>query len=434
MSAMPGSVCRRWEMGPVHLVALLFLLWAFVGVFGCSDNRIPLKQFLETQQATSRGGPQQPHMYSAATQPAAPQPETQLNPQESSDLLPPGTQPAVAPTDQYWSPYKIGPGDTLGVALAGIDQTGVVAPIMVRVNRNGDIDLPAVGKVHVAGLEMQDAEDAIQSKYVPNVYRQASVHVELTKPETISVLVTGAVAQPGLVQLPRTLRDLLHAIGGAGGATNLASGEVLLRRLRTAEEIRYNLLVPEQLQQALTMTPLQNGDVVIVQAAPPNAIFIGGLVMAPHVQVNPPGTKMNVLQALASAGGIRTDVTPLDITLIRRMPDGRDMHVKLDVDRIQHGKDPNIDLAPGDILWVPETLLTKAENWANQNIFIRGGATAVVTYDVTGLSFMNNNAKQAALGSTNSSGNINNTFDPFSSLIQQQQLNNIQNQLPAVRQ
>jgi protein involved in polysaccharide export with SLBB domain len=265
---------------------------------------------------------------------------------------------------------------------------------------------------------------------VPSVYRQISVHLELIRPDTVTVLVTGAVTTPGLVQLPRTQRNLLYAIAGAGGASNIASGEVTLRSLRNpSQEATFNLLQPAQLQEALAMEPLQNGDIVTVQAAPPNAIFIGGLVMAPHVQVNPPGTQMNVLQALASAGGLRTDVTPTELTLIRHMPDGKDLHVKLDVERIQKGKDPNFNLAPGDILWAPDTLLTRAENWVNQNIFIRGGFTAVATYNVTGLDFMNNNAKQSALGINNVS--LENTFDPFGFLIRQQQLSGIQNQLPA---
>ncbi len=390
-----GSVTSLWI--PLAVVALLLPL---AGLLGCSDNRISLQQFMQAQQT--------PHVSTA----------------------PPTTQPAQTMGDHYMGPYRVGPGDVLGIRLTGVEQTGVVVPIPVRVDREGNIDLPIVGRVHVEGMEFQDVEKAIQNAYVPSVYRQAAINVELVKPEAVTVLVTGAVSQPGLVQLPRTQRNLLYAITGAGGASNVASGEVLLRRLRSPDQqMTFNLFQPDQLQQTLTMEPLQNGDVVIVQAAQPNAIFVGGLVMAPHVQMNPPGTEMNVLQVIAAAGGIRTDVTPKDMTLIRRMPDGTDKHVKLDVERIQKGKDPNITLAPGDILWVPETALTRAEEWFNKNIFLRAGATAVVTYNVTGLDFLNNNAKRASVGTNNSS--IDNTFNPFGTLIRQNQLQNIQSNLPA---
>ncbi len=102
--------------------------------------------------------------------------------------------------------------------------------------------------------------------------------------------------------------------------------------------------------------------------------------------------------------------------------------MKLDVDRIQHGKDPNITLAAGDILWVPETTLTKVEDWVNRNIYVRGGVNAIVTYDVTGLDFMNNNAKNASLGFSGT--NVQNTVDPLGFLARQQSLGSIQTQLP----
>jgi protein involved in polysaccharide export with SLBB domain len=398
---------RRTAACAFHLALGLagLVLWTLPG---CSENRISLEQFLRDHpQAT---GPARTG--TATTRPVA-------------------TQPAAGPSiaaDQYWTPYRVGPGDVLALILTGIEQTGVIAPIQARVDREGNIDLPLAGPVHVEALELQDVEKAVQKAYVPSVYRQLSVHVELAKPEMVTVLVTGAVSTPGLVQLPRTQRNLLYAIAGAGGVSNLASGEVTLRRLRDPQETRFSLLEPEQLQQALTMDPLQNGDAVLVQAAQPNAVFIGGLVMAPHVQVNPPGTQMNVLQAIASAGGLRSDLTPLEMTLIRRTPDGKDVHVKLDVDRIQKGKDPNFNLAPGDILWVPETLLTRAEDWANKNLYFRGGFNVVGTYSVNGVGYMNDQAKQAAIGNTN---NVQNTVDPLGFLTRQQQLTNITNQLPA---
>ncbi len=390
---------------PLTFLALPLLAGS---VPGCADNRVPLSHFLATQH------PVEPPPAPAASQPA-----------ES-----PASQPAFV-ADQYIGPYKVGPGDILAVVITGIEQTGVVAPINVRIDRDGNIDLPIVGRVHVADQELQDVEKTIQAAYVPSVYRQAAIHAELLKPQMTTVLVAGAVTTPGLVQLPRTQRNLLYAIAGAGGSSQIASGEVVLRRLRNPDQtVTYNLLQPEQLQKALAMQPLENGDIVTVTAAQPNAIFIGGLVMAPHVQVNPPGTQMNVLQAIASAGGLRPDLTPTEMTLIHRMPDGKDMHVKLDVGRIQKGQDPNITLSPGDILWVPDTLLTRAEDWANRNLYVRAGFNFVATYDVTGSSYMNQTAARAANGGTNG-GTLQNTVDPLGFLKSQQQLNTIQNQLPA---
>jgi hypothetical protein len=153
-------------------------------------------------------------------------------------------------------------------------------------------------------------------------------------------------------------------------------------------------------------------------------------VLGPHPQQYPPGTEINVLQALAAAGGLRTDVTPHHATLIRRMPDGIERMVKLNLDRISKGKDPNITLAAGDVLWVPETLETKIEDWVNKNVFFRVGASATYSldYSMPGIDYLNNAARQASVGSLSNSNQSN--FSPFNSLIQNQSLNAINSRLP----
>ena len=123
---------------------------------------------------------------------------------------------------------------------------------------------------------------------------------------------------------------------------------------------------------------------VAVEAANPNTVFVGGLVMAPSPQAYPPGTQVSVLQALAAAGGLRTDVIPREATLIRHMPNGKDVHVKLDLNRLGTGKDPNIQLAAGDILWVPHTIETRVQEWISRNIYFRAGADVRATYNVIG--------------------------------------------------
>jgi hypothetical protein len=90
------------------------------------------------------------------------------------------------------------------------------------------------------------------------------------------------------------------------------------------------------------------------------------------------------------------------------MPDGTDAHVRLDLARIATGEDPNIVLAAGDILWVPETLETVVQNWVNRNIFVRAGVS--VNYNVTGIEFLNRAGRQAGQTGT---GGLQDAFDPF---------------------
>lgn len=358
-----------------HICTVLVLgAWAA----GCSEHRISLDEFVamnqEMQQAVGAD-------VSA----------------ESAALI-----------DRELGPYRIGQGDVLGVSITSLEQAAPFPALMVRVDRDGNIDLPNVSQVKVAGLELEDVDKAIHNSYVPAVFRDVVVYATLVEPRTTNVLVRGAVALPGMVRLPRSERNLVLAITTAGGASDLASGKITLRRVRRpTEEVVLDLTTPQGVRAALSLDPLENGDIIIVHAAMPNMVFVGGLVNAPQPQAYPAGVGVTVLQAIAGSAGLRTDVFPKEATLTRHMQDGTDVHVKLNLGRIACGKDPNISLAAGDILWVPHTIATRIQEWVSQNVFFRVGAS--VNYNVSGIEFLNR-ASQQSRGNGSSQEQ---QFDPF---------------------
>ena len=360
-----------------------FLVAVVCTVSGCSDHRISLSEFLQLQQ--------------------------QMRPPEHPALSRDAAEASAALLDRQLGPYRVGPSDVLSVTLTGADLSEIRPPIQVRVDGRGEIELPVVGAIRVADMVLEEVEDAVRAAHVPDVLRDVAIYVELVTPDTTNVLVVGSVTAPGLVSLRRTDRNMLYAIVGAGGVSDLASGISTLRRIRRPDEnVTLDLRDPVQLNAALALDPLKDGDIVFVHAARPNTVFVGGLVNRPAPQSYPQGAELTVLQALAAAGGLRTDVIPTEGTLIRRLPDGTDAHVKLNLDRLANAQDPNIVLIPGDILWVPETLGTKIHDFINRNVFLRAGAT--VTYSVTGVEFMNR--KQLQKGRF-SSQNLEDQFDPL---------------------
>ena len=357
------SVRHRWRSSRAGVrstaVGLGLVIASGVGIGGCSDHRMSLGEFLDTQR---RSPVQRPD---AAEQ-----------------------QRIVTELGRFIGDYRVGPSDELAIVLHGANGTPLFPPLAVRVDREGTIELPAAGVVKVLDMPLEDVEDAVKRAYIPGVYREATCFVTLVTAEPTNVFVIGAVATPGLVPLRRTERNLLFAIASAGGASESASGYATLRRLRDpGQELTLNLRDPVQLRAALTLDPLEHGDIVTVHAAMPNEIFVGGLVNVAGRQAYPPGVDMTVLQVLAAAGGLRTDVFPSEGTLVRRLPNGQDAHVKLNLNRIARGDDPNFMLAAGDILWVPETAGTRIWDFVNRSVFFRFGAT--VTYNVRGIEFMN---------------------------------------------
>ena len=384
---IPDRTCwrrfRAWtDAGVGPLAPLILLASLLVPMFGCTDHRISLRLFLIIEQKVHEA--------------------------DSPRLDEEAIAAAKKLIDRLLGPYRVSRSDVLSVTFSALFNE-LMTPQQVRVDRNGEIELPGVGKIVVADSELEDVENKIQDAYVPDIYQDVVVHVTLVETDTTDVLVTGAVTFPGFVSLRRTERNLLYAVIGAGGASILASGEVQLRRIRKpTEEVTLDLTKPEGMTAAFALDPLEAGDIITVEAAIPSVIYVGGLVNAPSPQPLPAGGHLSVLQAIAASGGLRTDVTPREATLIRRLPDGHDYHVKLDLDRINNAEDPNIMLAAGDILWVPETWETRVEDFINRNFFLRAGVT--VSYNVSGIEFLNRRSLQGANAGGN---NLQNSVDPL---------------------
>jgi polysaccharide export outer membrane protein len=288
--------------------------------------------------------------------------------------------------DTAFSPFRIGGGDTLVVNLVG---TGTEIPptLRARAHEDGTIMLPLTGPIQIGGMSLEEAEKAVHRAYVPTYVRDLTVNIEVGDFESTDVLVTGAVQVPGLIRLRRDQRTLVHAVVAAGGVTDATSGSATLERIRRpSDKITYDLTKREHIETALSDAPLEDGDIIRVEGAMPNMIFVGGLVAAPAPQTYPAGAKVRFLQALAAAGGPRMDLQPDEARLIRHMPDGRDLHVKLDLTRLQMGQDENFALASGDIIWVPHTSDTRLREFVQNTFFLRAGVSAVydpIQYEFT---------------------------------------------------
>lgn len=376
------------------------------GIANWSDPRLTLEEFLELEEEVRVAS-------EPATQPA------------SQDLEAMRTM-----IDREMGPYRVGHNDVLTIALTEV--SGLVGgqaahPARVRIDRNGDIDMPIVGKIHVDGMVLEDIEDLITEAYVPKVYREAIVTVDIASVETTDVIVRGMVRLPGLIPLRRTDRNLLFALLSAGGATELSSGVVRLTRVRyPGEEKVINVLTAEGVQEALSMPPLEDGDIVTVESKEASGVLLSGLInmssgaTTTFVDIPPGKEGKSLLRVLAEAGGLRQDLYVREATLRRVLPDGREIAVRIDLIRTAAGKDPNITLQPGDILWVNHTFDTWWQQWFNSHVTLTAGASASWSYSAAGNDRLNHRDESPS-ASTPGSG-----FDPFG-ILQRGFLLNAQN-------
>ena len=112
----------------------------------------------------------------------------------------------------------MGPEDLLAIEVYGQDKLSRT----LRVSGQGDITMPLVGVVKVAGLTPQEIEKRLEELYDAQFLVNPQITVTVKEFRYQRVSVTGAVAKPGTYELigPRTLLEVLSLAGGLGSQTS----------------------------------------------------------------------------------------------------------------------------------------------------------------------------------------------------------------------
>jgi polysaccharide biosynthesis/export protein len=122
--------------------------------------------------------------------------------------------------------YRIGAEDLLEIQVFGVDQLSRA----VRVNSRGQVSLPLIGAVDVAGLTAQEAEIAITARLAANYLQNPQVSLFIKEYTTQRVTIEGAVNRPGIYPL-KGASTLLTSLAIAGGQAALSDmSEVMLFR------------------------------------------------------------------------------------------------------------------------------------------------------------------------------------------------------------
>jgi protein involved in polysaccharide export with SLBB domain len=184
------------------------------------------------------------------------------------------TQPAFfGPIDHGPAPGEliIGPDDELRIRIWG--QVNFSANL--RVSREGEIYLPKVGAVHVAGMPFSAIPAHLRS-VMERVYRNFELSVDLGDIHTIQIYVTGMAHQPGeyTISALNTLVDAVFAVGGPS-----ASGSMRHVQLKRAGKVvtdfdLYALLVSGDKSGDMQLQP---ADVLYIPVAGPQVALMGSV-------------------------------------------------------------------------------------------------------------------------------------------------------------
>nr|WP_320133696.1 SLBB domain-containing protein [uncultured Holophaga sp.] len=157
--------------------------------------------------------------------------------------------------------YVLGVGDQVNLNAYG----SATFSLPVQVDGRGEVVIPKVGSVKVAGLNLAKAKHRIQGLVQQN-FSNTQVDVSVLKLREVRVFVMGEVYKPGSYLVP-SLSSLVNVLGLSGGPT--ASGSFRqIRVMRGGKVIHVLDLYPLRAEGLGNMNfSLQNGDTLFVPLA-----------------------------------------------------------------------------------------------------------------------------------------------------------------------
>ena len=281
-------------------------------------------------------------------------------------------------------------GDVLDYLVVTGVEDKLPQAVPMRVAADGSINVPLIGPLPVAGLELTDAERFIHDESVRRgIYRDPQISLIVRNRRSFGVTIVGAVEKPGFQEIAAPNSNLLAALVAAGGLSKDASTIVEIRHPAQPVIAANFQELPPPLdgnsaqfagfrRQATAMAPprtqrinleeaaatghgdfqLSDGSVVMVMKLPERSVHVMGLVRKSDQLKFPPDQDLHLLDAIAMAGGRTTELAD-KVHIIRQPPQGGpSIVIEASIRDAKSDGASNLRLAAGDVVSVEETPLT----------------------------------------------------------------------------
>lgn len=277
----------------------------------------------------------------------------------------------------------------------------------VPVRDDGTISLPSTSELitpmNVKGKTLVEAEEMIKKQIVDaglfkagkfkvsvQLARRRKYRVYVQREDTQQVPITGATGGAlfsnkkgagATIYLDEGRNDVLNALNLAGGPPGLdAKNEIVIQRgsfdpadpKKNITRIPLRMFPDDKLQISEADITLRDGDIVLVEATQTEFYSTGGVIQSRQWQI-PRDYDLPVLQALAIAaapvvnGGFTQNAfvaqafstglgtpSPSLCTILRKMPNGQQLNIRVDLDRALRDPRENINILAGDFIILQE--------------------------------------------------------------------------------
>lgn len=255
----------------------------------------------------------------------------------------------------------LGKGDVLSISVYDEPELGIAA---VPIRPDGMISFPLIGDVQAAGRTVDELTASITERLARFVI-EPQVTVIVNEFNSLNYTISGEVTRPGVYPLVTDVR-LTEAVARAGGLKQgqFRASSVELADLSGAFVSRQGRVLPVDFTRLLRQgdlrfdIELQDGDYINIPSGLANEVYIVGEVKAPApFSFREP---MPLSATLAQAQGFTREADLKRVHIVRGSLTNPELIV-CNFKDVLEGKAQDVALAPGDIVYVPPTHLSK---WA----------------------------------------------------------------------
>jgi len=291
------------------------------------------------------------------------------NPQAPQILAPPlpgaanpAQQPRELPADPVRPNYVLGPNDQI---LVRAPQSEEINDKPFRIDAEGFINLPLIGRVRAGGLSVQELEAELV-KRLREFVREPQVIITMVQFRTEPVFCVGMFRAPGIYPLQgrRTLVEMLSSVCGVQPNAS--------RRIKVTRRAEYGRIpLPGAVEDAdkkvstveISIGSLKDNvnpaedivlepyDVISVERA--ELIYVNGEVGKVGGIELGERDSVSIAQALVMSGGFTRDANRTKVRILRPVLNTtRRAEIDVDVNSIFEGKENDFPLLPNDVLVV----------------------------------------------------------------------------------
>lgn len=234
-----------------------------------------------------------------------------------------------------------------------------------KVGSDGSMVFPLLGALEADGKTTSELAAHIESLLEASYIRDAQVAVAMSEESVLppnSVTVIGQVTEPGKIAFAAGSEiDVFTAIASAGGLSERADRNHIELKRRVGNDLTSKVIGLEKDR----VLKLQDGDTLIIAAKPDViekiekaetfTITVMGEVKSPGILEMNPDKPLDVIAAIASAGGFTDKARPSKV-IVRRVGQAGVQTLELNVSKMQKDNSQPFFLLPDDVVSVAESI------------------------------------------------------------------------------